>query len=94
MFKSANQLREHQVLLEHKCIRKTKKSSLSNQKKQVRIDEVLAAKQKEALAKKVNLPEEGSEEETDAEEEKCMICKSTHFFIEMTCALRIREVSV
>ena len=93
MFKSANQLRLHQVLLEHKPIRKTKKSSLKNQEKQLRIDEVLAAKQKEAPVKKVNLPEEDSEEETNAEEE-CMICKNTHFFIEMTCTLRIREISV
>ena len=94
MFKSANQLREHQVLLEHECIRKTKKSSLKNQEKQLRIDEVLAAKQKEAPVKKLNLPEEYREEETDAEEEKCMICKNAHFLIEMTCTLRIREISV
>ena len=92
LFKSANQLREHQVLLEHKRIRKTKKSSLINQEKQLRIDEVLAAKQKEAPVKKVNLPREDSEEETDAEE-KCMICKNMHFFIKMTCTLHIREIS-
>ena len=94
LFKSANQLREHQVLLEHECIRKTKKSRVKNQEKQLRIDEVLAAKQKEAPVKKLNLPEEYSEEETDTEEEKCMICKNTHFFIEMTCTLCIREISV
>ena len=41
----------------------------------------------------MNLPEEDSEEETNAEEE-CMICKNTHSFIEMTCTLRIREISV
>ena len=90
LFKSANQLREHQVLLEHKRMRKTKKSRLKNQEKQLRIDEVLATKQKEAPVKKVNLPEK----ETDTEEEKCMICKNTYFFIEMTCALCIREISV
>ena len=94
MFKSANHLREHQVLLEHKRMRKTKKSSLKNQKKPLRIDEVLATKQKEEPVKKVNLPKEDSEEETETEEEKCMIFKNTHFFIEMTCTLRIREINV
>ena len=94
LFKTANQLREHRVLLEHKRMRKTKKSSLKNQEKELRIDEVLATKQKEVPVKKINLPEEESEEETDAEEEKCMICKNTYFFIEMTCTLCIREISV
>ena len=94
LFKSTNQLREQQVLSERKRIRKTKKSSLINQEKQLRIDEVLVARQKEAPVKKVNLPEGDSEEDTDAEKEKCMICKNMHFFIEMTCTLRIREISV
>ena len=39
LFQSANQLREHQVLLKHKRMRKTKKSSLKNQQKQLRIDD-------------------------------------------------------
>ena len=55
------------------------KSSLKNQEKHLRIDEVLAKNQKEAPVKKVNLPEEDSEEETDVEEEKWMICKNTFF---------------
>ena len=76
LFESANQLRQHQVLFECKCTRKTKKSSLKNREKQPSIDEVIATKQKEVRVKKVNLSED-SEEETDAEEEKCMICKNT-----------------
>ena len=46
-------------------------------------------KTKEVPVKKVNVPEEDSEEETHLEEEKC-ICKNTYFFIEMTCALCIK----
>ena len=41
-----------------------------------------SSKAKEAPVKKVNLPDEDSEEETHPEEEKC-ICKNTYFFIEM-----------
>ena len=75
-------------------MRKMEKSSLKNQEKQLRIDEALAAKQKETAVKKVNLPEEDREEETDTEKEKYMICKNTYIFIEMACTLCIREISV
>ena len=93
LFKSANQLREHQVFLKHNLMKKPKKSSLKNQEKQLKIDEVFATKEKEASVKKVNLPEEDINEETDAEE-KGMISRSTYFFIEMRCTLSITEIGV
>ena len=74
-------------------MRKMEKSSLKNQEKQLRIDEALAAKQKETAVKKVNLPEEEREEETDTEKEK-YICTNRYIFIEMACTLCIREISV
>ena len=72
-------------------MRKTKKSSLKEQEKQLRIDEVLAAKQKEAPVKKVNLPKKNGEVESEV---KCMIFRNKYFFIEMMCTLCIREISV
>ena len=93
LFKSANQLREHQVFLKQNLMKKPKKSSLKNQEKQLKIDDVFATKEKEASVKKVNLPEEDINEETDAEE-KGMISRSTYFSFEMRCTLSITEIGV
>ena len=43
---------------------------------------IFSSKAKEVPVKKVNLPDEDSEEDTHPEEEKC-ICKNTYFLIKM-----------